>query len=404
MSEVNTTRSAPSSKRQWFIGLLLLAAVIVLIWWFWPAKPAPQGRTGWGFDNVPVRIAHVESRDFPIVLKALGTVTAYNTANVRTRVDGQLVKILFKDGQPVKAGDVLAQIDPRPFEIALQQAQGTLAENQAQLRNAEKDLALYRGLLKEDSIARQTLDTQEALVNQYRGTLQNNQGSVAEAKLNLDFTQVRAPIAGRLGIRQVDQGNLVNSGDTDPIVVITQTLPISVTFTLPEAELPGVLAQVRNDRTLAVEAWDRGENSKLADGVLESLDNQIDTTTGTLKLKARFENADEMLFPNQFVNTRLQVSVRENALLVPVAALQFGANGTFVYAIDAQDKVQVRAVKVGPSDGEFTVIEEGVVAAERVVVEGTDRLRDGNKVEVIGEGAREPSPTEENAPRVRSAS
>lgn len=404
MSEVNTTRSTPSSKRQWFIGLLLLALVIVLIWWFWPAKTAPQGNTRWGFDNVPVRIAHVESRDFPIVLKALGTVTAYNTANVRSRVDGQLLKVLFKDGQPVKAGDVLAQIDPRPFEIALQQAQGTLAENQAQLRNAEKDLALYRGLFAEDSIARQTLDTQEALVNQYRGALQNNQGAVAEAKLNLDFTKVRAPIDGRLGIRQVDQGNLVNSGDTNPIVVITQTLPISVTFTLPEAELPAVLAQVRNERTLVVQAWDRGENNQLAEGVLESLDNQIDTTTGTVKLKARFENAEEMLFPNQFVNTRLQVSVRENALLVPVAALQFGANGTFVYVIDAEDKVEVRKVKVGPGDGEFTVIEEGVAAAERVVVEGTDRLRAGNKVEVIGEGTREPSATEENAPRVRSAS
>ncbi|TBU72322.1 multidrug transporter subunit MdtA [Pseudomonas daroniae] len=404
MSEVNTTRSTPSSKRQWFIGLLLLALVIVLIWWFWPAKTAPQGNTRWGFDNVPVRIAHVESRDFPIVLKALGTVIAYNTANVRSRVDGQLLKVLFKDGQPVKAGDVLAQIDPRPFEIALQQAQGTLAENQAQLRNAEKDLALYRGLFAEDSIARQTLDTQEALVNQYRGALQNNQGAVAEAKLNLDFTKVRAPIDGRLGIRQVDQGNLVNSGDTNPIVVITQTLPISVTFTLPEAELPAVLAQVRNERTLVVQAWDRGENNQLAEGVLESLDNQIDTTTGTVKLKARFENAEEMLFPNQFVNTRLQVSVRENALLVPVAALQFGANGTFVYVIDAEDKVEVRKVKVGPGDGEFTVIEEGVAAAERVVVEGTDRLRAGNKVEVIGEGTREPSATEENAPRVRSAS
>ena len=404
MSEVNTTRSNPSSKRQWFIGVLLLAVVIVLIWWFWPAKPASQGDMGWGFNNVPVRIAHVESRDFPIVLKALGTVTAYNTANVRPRVDGQLVKILFKDGQPVKAGAVLAQIDPRPYEIALQQAQGTLQQNQSQLRAAEKDLALYRGLFAEDSIARQTLDTQEALVNQYRGTLQSDQGAVAEAKLNLDFTKVRAPIDGRLGIRQVDQGNLVSSGDTDPIVVITQTLPIAVTFTLPEAELPAVLAQVRNDRELVVQAWDRGETNKLADGVLESLDNQIDTTTGTVKLKARFENAEEMLFPNQFVNTRLQVSVRESALLVPVAALQFGAKGTFVYAIDAEDKVQVRAVKVGPSDGEFTVIEEGVAANERVVVEGTDRLRDGNKVEVIGEGVLEPSPTEEAAPRVRSAS
>ena len=404
MSEVNTTSSTPSSKRQWFIGLLLLALIIVLIWWFWPTKAKPEGDSGWGFNNVPVRIAQVESRDFPIVLKALGTVTAYNTANVRARVDGQLTKVLFKDGQPVKAGDVLVQIDPRPYEIALQQAQGTLAENQAQLRAAEKDLVLYRGLFKEDSIARQTLDTQEALVNQYRGTLQNNQAAVAEAKLNLDFTRVRAPIDGRLGIRQVDLGNLVASGDTDPIVVITQTLPISVVFTLPEGELPGVLKQVRGDRKLVVQAWDRSEKQQLAEGVLESLDNQIDTATGTVKLKARFENADEMLFPNQFVNTRLQVSVRDDALLVPVAALQFGASGTFVYVIDGEDKVRVRPVKVGPSDGEFTVIEEGVAADERVVVEGTDRLREGNKVEVIGEGASEPPATGETAPRVRSAS
>lgn len=404
MSEVNTTSSTPFFKRQWFIGLLLLALVIVLIWWFWPAKSEPQDMPGWGFDNVPVRIAQVESRDFPIVLKALGTVTAYNTANVRARVDGQLTQVLFKDGQPVKAGDVLVQIDPRPYQIALQQAQGTLAQNQAQLRAAEKDLELYRGLFKQDSIARQTLDTQEALVNQYRGTLQNNQAAVAEAKLNLDFTKVRAPIDGRLGIRQVDLGNLVASGDSDPIVMITQTRPISVMFTLPEGDLPQVLKQVRADQKLVVQAWDRSENQQLAQGVLESLDNQIDTATGTVKLKARFENMDEMLFPNQFVNTRLQVSVRNNALVVPVAAIQFGASGTFAYVIDGEDKVRVRPIKVGPSDGEFTVIEDGVAAEERVVVEGTDRLREGNKVEVIGEGASAPPATGETAPRVRSAS
>ncbi|TBU97617.1 MdtA/MuxA family multidrug efflux RND transporter periplasmic adaptor subunit [Phytopseudomonas dryadis] len=403
MSEVNATRNAPSSKRQWFIGLVLLALAIALIWWFWPAQPAVQGNARWGgFDNVPVRVASVEERDFPIELKALGTVTAYNTVSVRSRVDGELMKVLFQDGQLVKAGDLLAVIDPRPYEIALQQARGTQQENQAQLKNAEKDLALYRGLFAEDSIARQTLDTQEALVNQYRGTLQSNQAAVAEAKLNLDFTQVRAPISGRLGIRQVDLGNLVRASDENPLVVITQTLPIAVVFTLPEAELPGVLAQVRNDRTLSVEAWNRSENLQLANGVLESLDNQIDTATGTVKLKARFENADELLFPNQFVNVRLRVSTREKALVVPVAALQFGANGTFVYVIDAENKVLIRPVKAGPGDGEFTLIEEGVSAGERLVVEGTDRLREGNKVEVIGEGESEQPASQDSAPRVRT--
>jgi len=215
---------------------------------------------------------------------------------------------------------------------------------------------------------------------------------------------VRAPIDGRLGIRQVDLGNLVASGDTDPIVVITQTRPISVMFTLPEGELPGVLKQVRANQKLVVQAWDRSEKQQLAEGELESLDNQIDTATGTVKLKARFENADEMLFPNQFINTRLQVSVRNDALVVPIAAVQFGASGTFAYVIDGEDKVQVRKIKVGPSDGEFTVIDEGVAAGERVVVEGTDRLREGNKVEVIGEGASKPPSTGEATPRVRSAS
>ncbi|MCG4453110.1 MdtA/MuxA family multidrug efflux RND transporter periplasmic adaptor subunit [Pseudomonas sp. MMS21-TM103] len=387
MPETTAIPRTAKQSRQWLVGLVLLALLLVLIWWFWPAKPQSQAGSRWGDGGaVPVRVATVTQGSFPIELKALGTVTAYNTVNVRGRVDGELVKLLFEDGQRVKAGDLLAVIDPRPYEVALQQALGVQQENQAQLRNAELDLARYRGLYAEDSIAKQTLDTQQALVSQYRGTLKSNQAAVAEARLNLDFTQVRAPISGRLGLRQVDRGNLVKSGDTLPLVVITQTLPISLMFTLPEAELPAVLRQFRAGQRLHVEAWDRSDKLKMAEGYLDSLDNLIDTATGTVKLKARFENAEELLFPNQFVNVRLLVETREQALLIPAAALQFGARGTFVYVIDEQDKVQIRPIVAGPSNGQMTLIEQGVAVGERLVLEGTDRLRDGSAVEVVGEG------------------
>ncbi len=386
MSDIAPTSSS-SNSRAWLVGFVLLAVAIALVWWFWPSKPAPQAGGRWGDGGpVPVRVTTVAQVDFPIELKALGTVTAYNAVQVRPRVDGQLVKVLFDDGQTVKAGDLLAVIDPRPYDIALQQAQGTQQENQAQLKNAETDLARYRGLFAEDSIAKQTLDTQEALVAQYRGTLKSNQAAVAEAQLNLQFTQVKAPIAGRLGLRQVDVGNLVTAGDELPLVVINQTLPISVMFTLPEGELPAVLQQVRAGQVLSVEAWNRSEQLKLAEGRLDSLDNQIDTATGTVKLKARFENAEELLFPNQFVNVRLRVQTREQAIVIPSAALQFGARGTFVYVVDEAGTVEVRPVVVGPSSGEDTLIESGIQAGERLVLEGTDRLRDGGKVEVLGEG------------------
>lgn len=386
MSEVKTTPSTPSSKRQWFIGLLLLALIIVLIWWFWPSEPQSQqmGRGRFGdMGPVPVRVAEVEQGEFAIELKALGTVTAYNTVNVRSRVDGELVKVLFEEGQQVKAGDLLAVIDPRSYQVALQQAQGALQENQAQLKNAELDLQRYKGLYAEDSIAKQTLDTQQALVNQYRGSLQSNQADVATAKLNLDFTQIRAPIAGRLGLRQLDIGNLVSSGDTTPLVVITQTDPISVVFTIPEGDLPAVLQRRRAGATLAVEAWDRGERLKLAEGVLESLDNQIDTTTGTVKLKARFDNAEQMLFPNQFVNVRLRVKTHEAATIIPSAAVQFGTRGTFVYVVDGDNKVNIRPVTVVASDAERSMVDEGVQPGQRLVTEGTDRLRDGSEVQVV---------------------
>ncbi|MBB2496001.1 MdtA/MuxA family multidrug efflux RND transporter periplasmic adaptor subunit [Aquipseudomonas ullengensis] len=386
-------RSAPRFSRTWLIALLVLV-VVLLLWWQWPAKSqgeAGPGQKGpWARDEgpVPVRLASVTRGDFNIELKALGTVTALNTVNVRSRVDGELTKVLFEEGQLVKAGEPLAQIDPRPYQIALQQAEGTLAQSQAQLQNAEIDLARYKGLYAEDSIAKQTLDTQVALVGQYRGTVKNNQAAVADARLNLDFTRIRAPISGRVGLRQVDLGNQVKSSDTTPLVVITQVEPIAVSFTLPEGELPPVLAKVRAKQKLLVQAWDRGEQLQLAEGTLHSLDNQIDITTGTVKLKARFENASEQLFPNQFVNVRLRVETRAGATLIPSAALQFGSRGTFVFLVGTDHKVQVHRVTVGASDGPTTLISEGLAVGDRVVMEGTDKLKDGSDVQEIDDSGK----------------
>jgi multidrug efflux system membrane fusion protein len=411
--------TAPSSNSpsrfpflRWLLILVLLIVVAVLVWHFWPklhgraggGSLASGGRPPMSFRSlegpVPVRVEAAAVGDFPLELKALGTVTAFNTVSVRGRVDGQLVKVPFQEGQRVKAGDVLAVIDPRPYQVTLEQAEGTLQENRAQLKNAELDLARYQGLYKEDSIAKQTLDTQQALVDQYRGTIRSNEAAVDQAKLNLQFTQIRAPIAGRLGLRQVDVGNLVSSGDTTPLVTITQTQPIAVAFTLPEADLPQVLQQVRADRALSVEAWDRAEQRKLADGRLQSLDNQIDTTTGTVKLKATFENTDEMLFPNQFVNVRLRVDVRRQVVLVPSAALQYGSQGTFVYVV-RDNKASVRMVTPGPGDGQRTLIEKGLAAGDQVVLEGTDRLREGAEVQIVGDNQPEEAVPATTAP-VRS--
>jgi len=399
MPDSNPHVSPPAPRRwpYWLLAVLVVAGGAA--WWQWPVLSAlwsqsapvaatpkggrPGGPGGPSSGPVPVRLGEVRQGDFPVELKALGTATAYNTVSVRSRVDGELVKVLFREGQQVKAGDLLAVIDPRLYEAALKEAEGTLQQSRAQLRNAEIDLVRYQTLYAEDSVAKQTLDTQKALVAQYRGTVRANQGAVDQAKVNLDYTRVRAPITGRLGLRQVDVGNLVSSGDTTPLVTITQILPISVSFTLPESELPQVLEQLHAGRQLEVEAWDRSESQRLAEGELASLDNQIDLTTGTVRLKARFANAEQRLFPNQFVNVRLRVTTRRQVLLAPAAALQFGSRGTFVYVVGDDDKAQLRYVTAGPGDGTSTLIEQGLALGERIVVEGVDRLRDGGKVEVI---------------------
>ena len=399
--------SVSHKSRFWLFGLLVLLIVLGLCWWLWPSAPKkaatdqPAGHTsrsgmmrpgfGGSTQPVPVRVSEVVQGNFPVYFKALGTVTALNTINVRSRVAGELVKIYFKEGQMVKAGELLAEIDPRSYQNALLQAEGTLLQNQAQLKNAQVDVQRYRGLYAEDSIAKQTLDTAEALVSQYQGTVKTNQAAVNDAKLNLDFTKIRAPISGRVGLRQLDVGNLVAANDTTALVVITQTEPIVVAFTLPETNLSLVLERYRSGAKMPVQAWNRGDTKELAVGVLSSIDNQIDITTGTLKFKALFENRDQVLFPNQFVNVRLLADTLVNVVLAPTAAIQFGTNGSFVYAMDGDNKVKIRTIKVGATDGDVTVIEDGLVPGDRVVLEGTDRLRDGGAVEVVNDSVEVPT-------------
>lgn len=385
MSEANNFSSG--SLRRGLVIFLVLAAAVLLVWWLWPSADEqpqrPSGPRGMFGGTTPVRVAPAEQGKFEVYVKALGTVTPLNTVNVRSRVAGELMEIHFDEGQQVKTGDLLAVIDPRPYRIALQQAEGTLQQNRALLQNAEVDLKRYQGLYDDDSIAKQTLDTQQALVSQYQGTLAANQAAVNEARLNLQFTEIRAPIDGRVGLRQLDQGNLVAANDATPLVIITQTQPMAISFTLPEGELPPVISRFRRGEELQVQAWDRGERMLFGEGVLESLDNQIDATTGTLKLKARFDNEAELLIPNQFVNIRLRVETLENATLIPSEALQFGSRGHFSYVVGDDSKVQLRVLEVGPSNGEHTVILAGLAEGERVVLEGTDRLRDGAEVEVV---------------------
>lgn len=377
-------------RRQVVFGGLLLAVMVAVGWYGrWVGRPPAQGEAAAAFNRVvPVRVATAAAHDIDVFLRALGTVTAYNTVTVRSRVSGELVKVAFQEGQQVKAGDVLAQIDPRPFEVALQQALGIQQQNLAQLENARRDLKRYKALYDQDSIARQQLDTQTALVEQYEGTVKSDQANVENARLQLAYARITAPIGGRLGLRLVDQGNLVSSSDSNGLVVITQTQPIAIVFTIPETQLPQVLAPVRAGRTLAVEAYDRADTQRLAVGMLETVDNQIDVTTGTVKLKARFDNVDGTLFPNQFVNTRLLVQTRKNATVIPTAAVQQGSIGSFVFLVQPDDTVVVRPVALGPAEGDMVSVNRGLEVGDRVVIEGTDRLRTGSKVSV---GAPAPS-------------
>ncbi|WP_314138511.1 MdtA/MuxA family multidrug efflux RND transporter periplasmic adaptor subunit [Buttiauxella noackiae] len=363
----------------------------------------PGNRQGMrGGALAPVQAATATSEAVPRYLTGLGTITAANTVTVRSRVDGQLLAIHFQEGQQVKAGDLLAEIDPSQFKITLAQAQGQLAKDQATLANARRDLARYQQLVKTNLVSRQELDAQQALVNESVGTIKTDEAAVASAQLQLDWSRITAPIDGRVGLKQVDVGNQISSSDTAGIVVLTQTHPIDLIFTLPEGDIATVVKAQKAGATLSVEAWDRTNKQKLSSGSLLSLDNQIDVTTGTIKLKARFNNEDDALFPNQFVNARMLVDTQQNAVVVPTAAVQMGNEGSFVWVLNSEDKVSKHLVTTGIQDSQKVVITAGLSAGERVVTDGIDRLTEGAKVEVVeaqSAKANSPQSNSEAAPK-----
>ncbi|WP_028219128.1 MdtA/MuxA family multidrug efflux RND transporter periplasmic adaptor subunit [Paraburkholderia oxyphila] len=393
---------APRKGRGKLIALaivLIVAAFVLLRWQPWSKDPsgaaspaaASGGRMRHGGPGAmanmpqPVSVATARSGDMPIVITALGTVTPLADVTVRTQLSGTLQSVNFEEGQMVKKGDVLAQIDPRPYQISLANAEGQLARDQALLATARLDLKRYQTLLAQDSIASQQVDTQASLVKQYEGTVKSDQANIDTYKLDLTYARITAPVSGRVGLRQVDAGNYVTPGDTNGIVVLTQLQPISVIFTTSEDNLPSIMKPLRTGTKMSVSAYDRSNTTLLESGVLQTIDNQIDTTTGTVKLRASFANDDQSLFPNQFVNARLLVDTIHDAVIVPTSAVLNGSQGSYVYVIKPDNTVTVQLVKVGPVDAERTSIASGLAVGERVVTDGSDRLREGSKITIPAE-------------------
>ncbi len=384
-------------KFRWKTGItiiLLLAAAAYLIKLISP-QPEEDYKKSEKFTDPVIAVAAVAATqgDFPVYLSGLGTVTALRTVTVRSRVDGELIRVAFKEGQMVQEGDLLAEIDPRAFQVQLMQAEGQLLRDEALLKNAQTDLVRYKTLLEQDSIAAQETVTQESLVKQYKGTVAIDRGLVADAKLQLSYARITAPITGRLGLRLVDQGNMVKASDANGLVVITQIQPIAVVFTLPEDDLQAVMKQKRSGESLTIEAYDRRGKIKLAQGQLLAVDNQIDTSTGTVKLKGQFANEDGALFSNQFVNIKMLMDTLRSVTIIPTAAIQRGTMGTFVYVVNKDQTVSVRPLTLGPAEDEKVAVLEGLEPDERVVVDGADKLREGLKVKLI---TREPAPSSDD--------
>lgn len=380
------------SRGRWWIWLLLFCLVAaagvygLLIKSRGAQQQAAKQAANLRARAVPVMAEPAKTSNLNVYLDGLGSVSPI-TVTVKTRVDGQLMQVFFREGQVVKAGEVLAEIDPRPYQVQLNQAEGQMAHDQALVKNAQLDLARYHLLFAQDSIAKQQLDTQAALVRQYEGSIKVDQGQIDNAKLQLIYCRITAPIGGRVGLRQVDPGNIVHASDSTGLVIITQLQPITVVYSIPEDNLPAVMKKLQAGDKLPVDAYDRAGTTKLAAGTLLTVDNQIDPSTGTVKLKAQFRNVDNSLFPNQFVNVRMLVDMIRNATVIPTAAIQRGTQGTFVYVVKTDNIVTVRPIKLGPTQGEHVAVDTGITPGEMVVVDGADKLREGAKVELITHNA-----------------
>jgi multidrug efflux system membrane fusion protein len=393
----------PGSRR----GLVLTSLVVLLciggvVWWVRHGSAPQQGGAGRNAGPMSIVPEVVGTGDIGINLNGLGTVTSLATITVRTQISGYLMRVVFKEGDEVKKGDLLAEIDSRPYEAALAQAKGQLARDEAMLKGAQVDLARYQGLAAQNAVPHQTLDTQVALVAQNQGTVEADKAAVKSAEVNLQYTRILSPIDGRVGLRQVDQGNYVTPGDANGLVVITQLKPISVLFTVPEDNLPAIAERIQSGAVLPVTAYDRGGANKIAEGKLQTFDSQIDQTTGTIKLRAQFPNEDRALFPNQFVNVRLLLDTHKNVTTISTAGVQRGIPGTFVYLINADSSVSVRPIKLGETAGDRVEVISGLKPGERIVIDGADKLRDGAKIVARSEtGAAAPQDADKSGAQKR---
>jgi membrane fusion protein, multidrug efflux system len=380
------TKTQPRSRGRFVVTCLLLLLVVAgVVWWSrqqGEPQPARGGRAAAPMSIVPEVVG---KGDIGITLNGLGTVTSLATVTIRSQISGYLQKVNFKEGDEVKKGDLLAQIDPRPFEAALAQAKGQLARDEAMLKGAQVDLARYQGLAAQNAVPRQTLDTQVALVGQNQGTVEADRAAVRSAEVNLQYCNIVSPLDGRVGLRQVDQGNYVTPGDATGLVVITQLQPISVLFTVPEDNLQAISKRIKEGAVLPAAAYSRDGSTKIADGTLQTFDSQIDPTTGTIKLRAQFPNESRTLYPNQFVNVRLLLDTHKDVTTMPTAGVQRGVPGTFVYFINPDSTVSVRKIELGVTDGDRVEVRSGLVPGDRIVVDGADKLRDGARINVRAE-------------------